>query len=527
MENKNKHLNHIIKGGLILTASSFIAKLLSAVYKVPFQNLTGDAGFYVYQQIYPIYGLAVGLTLTGLPAFISKVVSEAEDETMLQTSMQELNTWLWTIGLGMFALLQFGATTMAQLMGDVQLVPVIQSVSYFFLFLPFLALTRGYFQGDANMVPTSISQVIEQLVRVLVLLGVAIYFTSSSWSVYEMGQNAYTSSWLSAIASSVVLLYYLWKRQKGHQFLKVLKPRWSLKMGRRLFSEGVLLIATSSLMVLFQFIDSFTVFNALSEVRYAPSLAMNLKGVYDRGQPFVQLGLVVGLGFATSSLPILRKWALENKKIEWVKNASSLLRMTLLLAGAATVGLMAVMPAMNYTLFTDHAGTSTLQIFVISVLLASFIYSMHTILQSKQGKDNSILALLIGLVFKATMNKLAVRTLGISGASLVTVFSLLIICGLMMQMIEKEVWRATFRHHFLFKTAALLFAMYFSVWGTAQLATNLFDLSGRTANLMLTLLGVFVGLLVFGAGAIWLNIFHQDELEQLPIPSRLKQRKRK
>ena len=58
MSVKKKPMNSIVKGGLLLTISSFIAKLLSALYKVPFQNLTGDAGFYVYQQIYPIYGLA-------------------------------------------------------------------------------------------------------------------------------------------------------------------------------------------------------------------------------------------------------------------------------------------------------------------------------------------------------------------------------------------------------------------------------------------------------------------------------------
>ena len=74
MDSKQNALDNMIKGGLILTFSSFIVKLLSAIYKVPFQNLTGDAGFYVYQQVYPLYGLAVAFTLQGLPPFISKVV---------------------------------------------------------------------------------------------------------------------------------------------------------------------------------------------------------------------------------------------------------------------------------------------------------------------------------------------------------------------------------------------------------------------------------------------------------------------
>ncbi|OTE88426.1 polysaccharide biosynthesis protein, partial [Escherichia coli] len=68
-----------MEGAFILTIASFIAKILSAVYRVPFQNLVGDEGFYVYQQVYPIYGLAMTLALSGLPQFISRIVAEEPD----------------------------------------------------------------------------------------------------------------------------------------------------------------------------------------------------------------------------------------------------------------------------------------------------------------------------------------------------------------------------------------------------------------------------------------------------------------
>lgn len=527
MEEKNGHLNHIIKGGLLLTASSFIAKLLSALYKVPFQNLTGDAGFYVYQQIYPIYGLAVGLTLTGLPTFVSKIVSEAKEEETLKNDLRELNTLFMAIGLGMFLLLQFGATAIAQWMGDIELTPVIQTVSLFFLFLPFLALIRGYFQGRGNMLPTSMSQVIEQLVRVLILLAVAFYFTKGTWSVYEMGANAYHSAWLSALFGSGVLFYYLYKSRSFAAYGQILRPKWSFNMSRRLFTEGILLIATSSLMILFQFIDSFTVFNGLVETGISNEQAMMLKGIYDRGQPLVQLGLVVGLGFSTTSLPVLRKRALANNWPAWTKSAASVIRITILLSLAATVGLIAIMPAMNYTLFTDYAGTRTLQIFVASVFLASMVYCLHTILQSTGGKDYSLMALLIGLAFKMMMNKLAVRGLGIAGSSIVTVFSLLIICVVMLQMIPKAVWKEVFLHHFIGKMLLLSVGMYGIVSGSLTVLQNMLDISSRLGHLFLTLIGVLIGAVVYIGGALWLNVLSDQEMEQLPLPSGLKKRLRK
>ena len=73
----------MIQGTVILTLTSFVVKVLSAVYRVPYQNLVGDEGFYVYQQIYPIYGIGMTLALTGLPLYLSKVLAgtkTAEEE---------------------------------------------------------------------------------------------------------------------------------------------------------------------------------------------------------------------------------------------------------------------------------------------------------------------------------------------------------------------------------------------------------------------------------------------------------------
>lgn len=527
MGEKNSHLNHIIKGGLLLTASSFIAKVLSAIYKVPFQNLTGDAGFYVYQQIYPFYGLAASLALTGLPTFVSKVVSEAKDKNTLQKSMQELNTMFMILGLGMFGVLQFGSNEIAHLMGDIDLAPVIQSVSPFFLFLPLLALIRGFFQGQADMLPTSASQVVEQFVRVVVLLGVAVYFTTGQWSLYEMGVNAYTSAWLSALAGTLVLLFYLIKTNHLQAYIQAFRPKWSLIMGRRLFSEGFLIIATSSLVILFQFIDSFTVYNGLVEAGFLTEEAMRLKGIYDRGQPLVQLGLVVGLGFSTTSLPILRKRVLENNWNDWVKNAASVLRITILLSAAATMGLIAIMPAINYTLFTDYAGTKALQVFVVSVFLASMIYCIHTILQSTGRKDSSLLALFVGLGVKIAMNKLAVRNLGIIGSSIVTTFSLTLIFVLMLVMIPKEVWKTVFHQRFIQKTLFLSFGMYGIIAGSFTVLLNLLDTTGRTAHLLLTLGGVAIGALFYISGIFYFKMLNEQELKQLPLPQALQKRLRK
>ncbi|ARW19095.1 putative membrane protein YabM [Pediococcus pentosaceus] len=77
---KNSSAKKVMRGALILSIASIVAKILSAVYRVPLQNLVGNTGFYVYQQIYPIYGIGMTFALNGFPIFISKIIAEEPEE---------------------------------------------------------------------------------------------------------------------------------------------------------------------------------------------------------------------------------------------------------------------------------------------------------------------------------------------------------------------------------------------------------------------------------------------------------------
>ena len=73
-------MRRVMQGAFVLTIASFIAKVLSALYRIPLQNLVGDEGFYVYQQVYPIYGIAMTLALSGLPQFQKERILSSESK---------------------------------------------------------------------------------------------------------------------------------------------------------------------------------------------------------------------------------------------------------------------------------------------------------------------------------------------------------------------------------------------------------------------------------------------------------------
>ena len=74
---KNEQLKTMMNGAVLLSVAALIAKVLSAVYRVPFQNMVGNTGLYVYQQVYPLYGIGMTFALSGYPVFYSKIIAQA------------------------------------------------------------------------------------------------------------------------------------------------------------------------------------------------------------------------------------------------------------------------------------------------------------------------------------------------------------------------------------------------------------------------------------------------------------------
>src|SRR5690625_2252101 len=76
----NDNMKQFIRGAFILTVAGMISKILSAFYRIPIQNLTGDYGFYVYQQIYPFIATVMILALYSFPSAISKIGAELDEK---------------------------------------------------------------------------------------------------------------------------------------------------------------------------------------------------------------------------------------------------------------------------------------------------------------------------------------------------------------------------------------------------------------------------------------------------------------
>ncbi|MGL4694620.1 putative polysaccharide biosynthesis protein [Enterococcus larvae] len=525
-----KELRTMLQGALVLTVASFIAKLLSAVYRVPFQNLVGDEGFYVYQQVYPIYGIAMTLALSGLPQFISKIVAEQESVSGKKQVMQRLFPFIALMGISGFVFFFLGSDWLAGLMGDSNLSPLIKVVSFTFLLVPILSCYRGNFQGHLLMTPSAVSQVLEQLIRVGVILAAAACYQVFHWNAYKTGTAAMGGAVLGGLSAVAILWYYDRKIQPGSSayFLQ-----WQIdKEGRtlfyRLFIEGGLVSLYSAFLIIFQLVDSFFVKNSLVLSGLTDHAAKVDKGVYDRGQPLVQLGLVVALALSSTFLPALTKYFVSKQKQQFITASRMFLRLTTTVAAAASVGLLLLLPYINFALFKDYQGNGVLGIYVFAIALMAIIQAYQSILQSQNNFKTAFIAAGLGLLGKVLLTSPMTQSLGTAGASLSTIISLIITLIGLIVTAEKELNRFWIEQGFFKKLLASLGIMIVALLiyqGFLSMIVGVVNHRGQA--LLFAIAGVAIGMTVFLFAIVQLRLFTVREWLMVPFGKRILRMKKR
>lgn len=519
----HKELRVMMQGAFILTVASFVAKLLSAVYRVPYQNFAGDEGFYVYQQVYPIYGIAMTLALSGLPQFISKYVAEQKKPREQRQALEKLLPLIGAFGLVLWGVCFFSAQPLADWMGDQKLVSLIQIVSFTFLIMPFLSITRGEFQGKLLMVPTAVSQVVEQLIRVGVIVVAAWSLKEFGWDVYYTGTVAMSGALVGGIAAVVVLWYYR-RKVFGTSIVRKL-PKFdesTIPLLKRLLLEGGLMTIYSGFLILFQLIDSFTVKKALVDFGLSEHGAKLAKGVYDRGQPLVQLGLVIALALSSSFLPVLTRYLANHEGNKFIKTSQIFLRLTCGIAAAASVGLALLLPYVNYALFKDYKGNATLILFVLAIFLMAMIQAYQSIAQSQNVYRRSLQAAGAGLAVKLVTTGGMTKQWGTVGASLSTLLGLTLTLFILHLASDPKMREYRKQRHFSKKLCVCLLGMVavlLCYYGGINLIFGIVE--QRLFALVVALFGVVMGGGTFLLLAIQLRLLTIREWLMLPFGSKL------
>jgi PST family polysaccharide transporter len=497
----------LVRGAIILTYAGLLSKVLSAFYRIPLQNITGDVGFYIYQQIYPFIGMMTMMMLYGLPQSMATLVIE---HPQMRRYKRHIRLFLYSVTTVLFTLLVFLAPILAEWMGDHQLTQSLR-VSFLLLWVvPELALQRGFSQADGRMEQTALSQVLEHLFRVSVIIGGAVLVMRTTWSLYAIGVVASIGA---IIGGLVAVSYFHFSQKRARPVTSKMKaPRGAFnyrELVKPLIFYSVIIAMNHMMLLLLQWVDAFTLVELLHQQGIDLLEARQLKGILDRAQPLSQLGIVASSAITLALVPGLSQATKQADQEKFIQLAKTAYRFGLYFSAAATVGLIVLMPKVNLVLFKDTAGTVSVQLFVVSIVFTSLAILTSSIMQANGKSKPVVIAILSGLTVKYLANQALIPLLLLPGAAVSTALG-----ALMIFVVNHMLLRRQLKQHFSIPLRGFigaLMALALSVGGLDVILGPYLFSESRFLQLIYLLGLIAVGVVVYSLALIQFKAVTTEE----------------
>lgn len=495
-------------GVVILTLALAMVKILSAIYRVPYQNVLGDAGLYAYQQVYPFLSLATILSMNAIPS----AVTQNFGAHWTHRKISHVMIGIQGVCFILFALIFILAPVIAHLMGDMHLTPMIRMASCSFLVVGCLGVLRGSFQSRQQMDAPAFSQVIEQIVRVGIILVLIVVFVQLDWSIYRVGTWAILASALGFLAATIFLSV-----KRPFQFEFALREDEMTKVVWQRLTAAIIIFSASHLIVTtWQLMDSFSVIRTLQYYGLSFKEAIVQKGIYDRGASFIQIGLIVTTTFCFVLIPLLTNAFAEQRFERMNRYADATLKITMTISVAAGAGLMNLLPLMNRVFFKNDVLTATLVIYMLTVICVSLIMVNIALLEVRRQSRLILIAFGLGAVIKLIMNFVLIPNIGIIGASVSTVLSLCLF-AFILQWRTLQFYRLRHMRNFVSKLLVTVVTMTAAL----QLIMWMTPTEGRLTGMVELLLAALVGVAMVIIAIATLNLLTYRELQHMPFGDKL------
>ncbi len=441
--------NSFIKGAFILGIAAIIAKILGAAFKIPLTNLVDDTGIGYYNSAYPIYGALLAVSTAGIPAAIAKMVSErvaAGDRYGAHRVFKVSFFVLFIIGLATSISLFIGADIISNLVvKNPKAYYSMIALSPALFFVSIMSSFRGYFQGLQDMKPTAISQIIEQFGRFSVGLYLAYKF--SKFSIEKAAGGATFGATAGAFLGSIFVTYiYFRYRKKALGDLKKTNRTYesSTEIIKKLLSIAIPITMGAAVLPLMNAIDTGIVIRRLMAIGYEYEIANKLWGQIGMGNNIINLPQAITAALQVSLVPAIAFVVARKNRVELLKNVEAGIKITLLIALPAAVGLSMLSKDIMLLLYPSkvEAAMGAGAILRISAWGIIFLSLFQTLTGILQGLGKQLVAagnLLVGAIVKLILSYIliAIPDLNIRGAVIATVIGFAIACILNFVFVKK------------------------------------------------------------------------------------------
>ncbi|KIN50701.1 lipid II flippase MurJ [Bacillus subtilis] len=432
----------LLRGTFVLTLGTYISRILGMVYLIPFSIMVGATGGALFQYGYNQYTLFLNIATMGFPAAVSKFVSKYNSKGDYETSRKMLKAGMSVMlvtGMIAFFILYLSAPMFAEIsLGGKDnngltidhVVYVIRMVSLALLVVPIMSLVRGFFQGHQMMGPTAVSQVVEQIVRIIFLLSATFLILKvfNGGLVIAVGYATFAA--LIGAFGGLVVLYIYWNKRKGSLLAMMPNtgPTANLsykKMFFELFSYAAPYVFVGLAIPLYNYIDTNTFNKAMIEAGHQAISQYMLAILTLYVQKLVMIPVSLATAFGLTLIPtITESFTSGNYKL-LNQQINQTMQTILFLIIPAVVGI-SLLSGPTYTFFYGseslhpELGANILLWYSPVAILFSLFTVNAAILQGINKQKFAVVSLVIGVVIKLVLNVPLIKLMQADGAILAT-----------------------------------------------------------------------------------------------------------
>ena len=485
-----------VVGAIVLTIASFFAKVIGAIYRIPLTSILGAEGLGLYQMVFPLYSMLLVLCSTGVPNAIAKMIASGDDSKN-RTIIYKSILFFGAISLCMSVALILLSKFISIVQGNKDAWLIYSGVAPAVFFVGVLSVFRGYFQGKQNIVPTSISLIVEQVFKLL--FGLLFSSLLIKKGIIFGAFGAILGVTLSEVFALLVILFqYLMDRKRTN-----IKKNINVSIST-IFKTTIPMTVSSMIMPLTLLIDSFLIINLLKHSGFSTSVATNLYGLLTGVvNSLINLPVVLSMSIATMVIPVIAKLFSKNQ-INCVEDKASLaLKLVILIAIPCVIVFYVFPNDIIYFLFKNglkvgeinefQISSKLLQIGSLSILFISLLQVATTILQAINKAKIPVYNMIGACFLKVMLTFILVLipSINIYGAMISTLVCYIVCAVLNLQ--------------YLFKTIKIRLSMQFDIIlpiisGTMMVASMYFIKSiinvGAIQTLTMFLIGAITYLMV-------------------------------
>lgn len=414
--------NKFLEGAMIATIGIVICKIIGLIYVIPFYAIIGKQGGTLYSYAYSIYAIFLSLSTSGIPIAMSKVVSEYNALGYYYTKEKAYkigSKFIMLMGLIFFILLMVFAPQIAHLIiGDMKGGNTIEGVSFVIrvvstalLIVPLLSVTKGYLQGHKIMTPSSIANILEQLVRVTVI----VLGSFMALKVFNLSTETAVGIAVFAATLGAIAAYF-------YVFDKIRKNKDELKRDEKITREEAKIttkeiiskivfyalpfIAIDLINSLYSMVDTLTVVKTMTNLGYNAIDTETTIGVISSWATKLNMIIIsIALGLNISLIPNITSSYVKKDMKDVTKKINQAIQMLVFIVIPMTIGIHFLARPVWISFYGyDKLSIEIFKLFIFQAMTFSFYSVLINITQALNARRLTVTTLITTFLIKAILN---------------------------------------------------------------------------------------------------------------------------